>query len=53
MSDPMTILLFLISLLILADSYLVLNRGSTLAEKLIGAGHTDARVRIIGAWAGR
>jgi hypothetical protein len=47
MSDGMTIPVFLISLLILADSYLVLNKGTTLVQRLIGADHTDSRVRII------
>jgi hypothetical protein len=46
MSDGMSVLLMLIALLILADSYLVLHHGTTLAQKLIGADHRDSRVRI-------
>lgn len=46
MSDGLWILLMLIMLLILADSYLVLHHRTTLAQKLIGADHRDRRVRI-------
>ena len=46
MSDGMSILLMVIALLIVADSYLVLQHGTTVAQKLIRADHRDRRVRI-------